>query len=354
LPLKHTPLYNWHKAHGARFTEFGGWEMPVQYTSIMGEHETVRNSAGIFDISHMGEVFVEGHTSLDFLQNLCTNDISKISDGQAIYSHLCNPNGGVIDDIFVYCLKFPFRYLVVVNASTAEKDFEWMKQNSIKGVEIRNESDLWAMIAVQGPQAVQAAAKIFKTVPERHKVSEDIFEGSHCFICRTGYTGEDGVEIIAPNPVIEKLAHTFGLPPCGLGARDTLRLEAGYLLYGNDMDETCTPLEANVPWVVKFDKRNFIGKDALTAQKNGGLKRKLTAFKLKERGVPRHGFKIFFDGKVAGQVTSGTFSPTLKIGIAMGYIPSGMTGAFAIECNGRSVPAEIVKLPFYSGSKKGN
>lgn len=352
MTAKRTALYNWHKAHGARFTEFGGWEMPVQYTGIVAEHEAVRNSGGIFDISHMGEVFVEGPKSLDFLQNLCTNDISKISDGQALYSHLCNPQGGVIDDIFVYCLKFPSRYLIVVNASTSEKDFEWMKKNSLAGVEIRDESDRWAMIAAQGPQAVQAAGKIFKEIPERHKVAEKFFEGSPCYVCRTGYTGEDGIEAIAPAVVIEKLADSFGLIPCGLGARDTLRLEAGYLLYGNDMDETTTPLEAGVPWVVKFDKGNFIGKVALAAQKNGGLKRKLTALKLLERGVPRHGFKILCGGKVAGLVTSGTFSPTLKIGIAMGYIPSGMTGPFAIECNGRPVPAEMTKLPFYSGSKK--
>jgi len=352
LRMKRTPLYNWHKARGARFTEFGGWEMPVQYTSILEEHETVRNSAGIFDISHMGEIFVEGLKSLDFLQNLCTNDISKISDGQALYSHLCNSSGGVMDDIFVYCLKFPSHYLVVVNASTAEKDFEWMKQNSIEGVEIRNESDRWAMIAVQGPKAVQAASKIFKNIPERHKVAQEIFEGSSCFICRTGYTGEDGAEIIAPNSVIEKLASAFGLPPCGLGARDTLRMEAGYLLYGLDMDETHTPLEASVPWVVKFDKGNFIGKDALAKQKSEGLKHKLLAFKLKERGVPRHGYKILRGGLESGLITSGTFSPTLKIGIAMGYIPQGTEGPFAIECGGRAVPAEIIKLPFYSGSKK--
>ncbi|OGR88444.1 MAG: hypothetical protein A3A86_08305 [Elusimicrobia bacterium RIFCSPLOWO2_01_FULL_60_11] len=349
---KHTPLYNWHKAHGARFIDFGGWEMPVQYTSIVAEHEAVRKTAGLFDISHMGEVFVEGPASLDFLQNLCTNDIATIEDGQAVYSHICNPQGGIIDDIFVYCLKFPSRYLVVVNASTSDKDFEWMKKNSRAGVELRNESDKWSMVAAQGPKAVQAAGNIFKSIPERHRVLETVFEGSPCFICRTGYTGEDGVEVIAPNAVIEKLADAFDLTPCGLGARDTLRLEAGYLLYGNDMDETLTPLEAGVPWAVKFDKGDFIGKDALAAQKNGGLKRKLTAFKLLERGVPRHGFKILCGANVAGLVTSGTFSPTLKTGIAMGYIPVGLSGPFAIECNGRAVPAETTRLPFYSGSKK--
>ena len=356
---KQTPLYDWHKARGAKFTEFGGWEMPVQYTSIVAEHEAVRNRAGVFDISHMGEVFVEGPKALEYLQNLCTNDISKISDGKAMYSHLCTPGGGVIDDIFVYCLKFPSRYLVVVNASTADKDFEWMKKNLKPGADIRNESDRWSMIAVQGPKAVDAAMKVFKSVPERHKVSETLFEGNPCFICRTGYTGEDGIEAIAPNAVIEKLTNAvinagkdWNIVPCGLGARDTLRLEAGYLLYGNDMDETFSPLEAGVPWAVKFEKGDFIGREALAAQKNGGLKRKLTAFKLTERGVPRHGFKIFSGNEVAGIVTSGTFSPTLKAGIAMGYIPTGTAGPFAIECNGRPVPAETAKLPFYSGSKK--
>ncbi len=357
MSSKRTPLYEWNKRRGARFTEFAGWEMPVQYTSIMQEHLAVRNGVGIFDISHMGQVFVEGAEALPFLQNLCTNDLSKCAEGKAMYSHLCNPQGGVIDDIFVYCLKFPTKYLVVVNASTAEKDFQWMLSHGRPSVTVHNESDKWSMIAVQGPQAVAVISKLFK-VPERHQVSETVFSNQKVFICRTGYTGEDGVEIVAPNGIIENLTdavmkegQTFGILPCGLGARDTLRLEAGYLLYGNDIDDNHSPLEAGVSWVVKFEKGDFIGKQALLEQKNRGLKQKLTAFKMTDRGIPRHGFKILCDGKAVGELNSGTYSPTLKTGIAMGYVPTGLSGKFAIECNGKPVAAEIVKLPFYTGSK---
>ncbi len=331
--------------------------MPVQYTSILQEHMAVRSGLGVFDISHMGEIFVEGKDALAFLQKICTNDISKCGTAKAIYSHLCNPQGGVIDDIFVYCLEFPIKYLVVVNASTADKDHQWMLKNALPGVVIRNESDHLSMIAVQGPRAAAVVSKIFK-VPERHQVAELSFKNKNIFICRTGYTGEDGVEIVAPNEIIENLLDSvmtegreFGIIPCGLGARDTLRLEAGYLLYGNDIDDDHTPLEAGVPWVVKFLKGDFIGKTALEKQKNEGSKQKLTAFKLTERGIPRHGFKILCDGRDIGILSSGTFSPSLKVGIAMGYVPGNCSGAFSIECNGKPVPAEVTKLPFFSGSK---
>ena len=356
--MKRTALYEWHRERGARFTEFAGWDMPVQYGGIIEEHEAVRKALGVFDISHMGQVFVEGSSALDFLQGLCTNDISRCAKGKAMYSHLCNERGGVIDDIFVYCLEFPSRYLVVVNASTTEKDFSWMQKNLIAGCRLRNESDRLGMIAVQGPKAALALRKIFANVPERHQVIEASFKGSSLFICRTGYTGEDGAEIVAPNPAIPDLAdkvleagREFGIKPCGLGARDTLRLEAGYLLYGNDVDDDHSPIEAGVSWVVKFEKGGFIGKEALAAQRNGGLKRKLSAFKLLAAGIPRHGFKILSGGKDAGVVTSGTFSPSLRVGIALGYLPAGSEGPFAIVCNGRPVPAGMTQLPFYAGSK---
>ena len=356
-PAKRTPLYEWHKARGARFTPFAGWEMPVQYKSIVQEHNAVRKGVGIFDISHMGQVFAEGPEALPFLQKLCTNDIAKCAPGKAMYSHLCDERGGVIDDIFVYCFDSA-RYLIVVNASTSEKDFSWMEKHKMSGVTLAHKSSELSMIAVQGPKAVSVLSKIFKPVPERHRIAEERFGTHPAFVCRTGYTGEDGCELIVPNEGIVELTEAVmeagkdaGIEPCGLGARDTLRLESGYLLYGNDVDEQHTPLEAGVGWVVKFDKGDFIGRAALLRQKESGVSRKLTAFKLKERGIPRHGSKIFRDGEEIGAVTSGTFSPSLQAGIALGYVPSGAQGAFAIECLGKPVPAETVKLPFYSGSK---
>ena len=355
---KRTALYDWHKRRGARLIEFAGWEMPVQYSGIVREHQAVRQGVGVFDISHMGQIFVSGESALPFLQNICTNDISKCAQGRAMYSHLLNDKGGVIDDIFVYCLKFPSRYLVVVNAATTEKDHRWMTDHAISGAELQNESDQWSMVAVQGPKGVAAISKIFPKVPERHRIFELDLGGETAYLCRTGYTGEDGFEIVAPNAQIENLAERimtagseFGIIPCGLGSRDTLRLEAGYLLYGNDMDEDHSPVEAGVSWVVKFEKKDFIGKDALKGQMSGNLKQKLTAFKLLERGIPRHGSQIFRGGRAAGLVTSGTFSPTLQTGIALGYLPTDASGAISIECRGKPVPAQDVNLPFYSGSK---
>jgi aminomethyltransferase len=356
-PAKRTPLYDWHKAQGAKFTPFAGWEMPVQYKSIVQEHNAVRNTVGVFDISHMGQVFAEGPDTLAFLQKICTNDLSKCAPGKAQYSHLCNEAGGVIDDIFVYCFDAT-HYLIVVNASTSDKDFAWMEKHKTPGLKLANRSNALSMIAVQGPKAEAALSKLFKALPARHRVAVEQWKGRELYLCRTGYTGEDGFELIAPNETILSLLEAameagqpFGIQPCGLGARDTLRLEAGYLLYGNDVDDDHTPLEAGVPWVVKFEKGDFIGRAALLKQKEAGVPRKLTGFKLKERGIPRHGSKILCDGREIGEVSSGTFSPSLQVGIAMGYVPSGTQGAFAIECNGRPVPVEIVTPPFYSGSK---
>lgn len=353
-PLKRTPLNSWHKNKGAKCVEFAGWEMPVVYTSIIEEHLAVRENAGIFDISHMGQIFVEGTGALKLLQKLCTNDISKIGPGHAIYSHICNEQGGVIDDIFVYSLTLN-HYLVVVNASTAKKDFDWMTKQKIGDVALRDESDFLGMIALQGPKAIDIASKCFKNIPARHECLTENIENKTMFFCRTGYTGEDGLEIILPEEnsldLWEKIlfaGKNFNLLPCGLGSRDTLRLEAGYLLYGNDMDEEHTSIESGPSWVVKLNKENFIGKEALLKQKNGTLKKHLLAFKLMTRGIPRHGSKIFCQEQAVGQVTSGTFSPMLKIGIALGYVPLNLEGNFSIECNGKKVPAELTKLPFYN------
>lgn len=352
--IKRTPLYERHKISGAKFTEFSGWEMPVQYASIVQEHLSVRNAAGVFDISHMGQIFVEGSGSLNFLQKICTNDFSKCASGQALYSHLCNEKGGIIDDIFVYCLS-QNEYLIVVNAATAEKDFNWMSSHKIPSAKIENRSAQLGMIALQGPKSEKVALKIFPSVPRRHQIQSEKFENGTIFICRTGYTGEDGFEIVAANNQIPKLwdlileaGKEFLILPCGLGARDTLRLEMGYLLYGQDANEEHTPLEAGLPWVVKFSKSAFIGKEALMRQQATGLKRRLSGFKLLERGIPRHGSKIFCADKEVGTVTSGTFSPSLQIGIALGYVPLNLNGDFSIECHAKMVPAASAKCPFYN------
>lgn len=355
--LKHSPLFEIQEKSGAKFTEFAGWEMPLQYSSIIEEHHAVRKNAGLFDISHMGKLFVYGEKALDFLQKLCTNDISKCAPGKALYSHLCNEQGRVIDDIFVYCLSRQ-RYMVIVNAATTQKDYGWfldhLNRSEFKATTVEDRSDEYGMLALQGPNTEKIAEKIFKELPARHQIKEENMNSKTIFLCRTGYTGEDGFEMVAPSAVIRelwekiiKMKSEFGVLPCGLGARDTLRLEVGYLLYGQDIDEEHTPFEAGLSWVVKLDKPDFIGKGALEKQKKEGIQKKLTAFKLKERGVPRHHSKIFCDSQEVGVVTSGTFSPSLQCGIAMGYVPANLNGIFSIDCHHKQVPAEVTKLPFY-------
>lgn len=350
--VKRTPLYEIHKKLGAKFTEFAGWDMPVIYTSITQEHLAVRNQAGLFDISHMGQIFVEGAKALEFLQSICTNDISRCKPQHGIYSHLCNESGGVIDDIFVYWTGSG-KYLVIVNASTAEKDFSWMQKHAPDGISLENASSQTGMLALQGPRAEKIASRIFNALPDRHGILETQFKQQRSFVCRTGYTGEDGFEILVPENSLEALWNQIseigkgeGLLPCALGARDTLRLEAGYLLYGQDMDEEHTPLESGPSWVVKMNKGDFVGKEAL-AKQSGNVKRKLTAFKMMDRGIPRHHSKIFCDGKEAGAVTSGTYSPLLQYGIALGYVPPELKGSFEVECGARKVPAQVTPTPFY-------
>ncbi|MBI2915697.1 MAG: glycine cleavage system aminomethyltransferase GcvT [Elusimicrobia bacterium] len=353
---KRTSLFRRHQEAGAKIVDFAGWEMPITYTSILPEHTAVRERAGLFDVSHMGQITVEGKESLPFLQKICTNDISLCKQGHGIYSHLCNENGGVIDDIFVYFVGSD-QYLVVVNAATIEKDWNWFLKNKSEGLLLNNKSDSLSMVALQGPLSEKVLSKLFQTLPSRHQVSSCAFEGESLLICRTGYTGEDGFEMIVPNPAAEKLwdqilsaGKEWNVVPCGLGARDTLRLEAGYLLYGQDVDDAHTSVESGPQWVIKFNKDNFIGKESLLQQEQGNLQRKLMAFKCLERGIPRHGATILKDGNPAGIVTSGSFSPSLRCGIALGYVPPNSEGKFAIECSGKSVAATITKLPFY---KKG-
>lgn len=364
---RRTALFESHKRLGGRIVDFHGWELPVQYESIMKEHDAVRHRVGLFDVSHMGQVFVTGPQALAFLQKVNANDIAKAAPGRAVYSHLPNDKGGVVDDVIVSCLAKD-RYLVVVNAATADKDFSWF-QKQAKGMDVslENKSDYYGMIAVQGPKAAALIALLAPKAAElpRFGALELELYGQPSFITRTGYTGEDGAEFIVPNEIAVRLwedllaqGQSYGVAPCGLGARDVLRLEAGYLLYGQDLDDDLTTFEANYGWVVKLDKGDFIGKAALLKQKQEGLKRKLTGVKLLERGVPRAGAPVLVDGREAGKFCSATFSPSLQAGIGVGYLdrpdlPAGTK--CEVTLHGRNVAAEIVKVPFYQSPnlKKG-
>jgi len=366
LPRR-TALFESHKRLGGRIVDFHGWELPVQYESIIKEHDAVRNRCGLFDVSHMGQVFVSGPQALAFLQKVNANDISKIGPGKAIYSHLPNEKGGVVDDVIVSCLA-PGRYLVVVNAATADKDFAWFQKHA-KGMDVvlKNESDRYGMIAVQGPKASEVIGLIAPAAMKlpRFGAMELELYGQPSFITRTGYTGEDGVEFIVPNEIVVRVwedllaqGQSFGVVPCGLGARDVLRLEAGYLLYGQDVDDEHSTYEANYGWVVKLDKGDFIGKSVLAAQKRDGVKRRLTGVKLLERGVPRAGAPVLVDGREAGKFCSATFSPSLQAGIGVGYLdrPDLAAGTkCAVVLHGREMAAEIVKAQFYTSPnlKKG-
>ncbi len=366
--LRRTALYESHKSLGGKIVDFHGWELPVQFESIIKEHEATRRRCGLFDVSHMGQVFVTGPGALAFLQKVNANDIARIGPGKAIYSHLPNERGGVVDDVIVSCLA-QGRYLVVVNAATADKDFAWFQKHA-RGfdVALENKSDHFGMIAAQGPRAAEVTALIAPaafSLPRFGALELELY-GQPSFITRTGYTGEDGFEFIVPNEIVVRVwedllaqGRSLGAQPCGLGARDTLRLEAGYLLYGQDLDDNITTYEANYGWVVKLEKGDFIGKDALKKQRTEGILRKLTGVKLLERGVPRAGASVLVDGREAGKFCSATYSPSLQSGIGTGYLdrPDLAPGTKAsVVLHGREIPAEIVKTPFYLSSnlKKGD
>lgn len=350
--LKTTPLCAACEAAGGKMVDFHGWLLPVQFKGILAEHKAVREAAGMFDVSHMGQFFVEGKDAWAFLQYINCNNI-KNTPGAGTYSHILTEKGTIIDDAISFCLT-PEKFLVVVNAACIDGDFAWFtKQAKNFNVTVRNESADWAMIALQGPKAVETADKVVAgaaDLPRFHIKEIELF-GARGYMTRTGYTGEDGVEIMLPNNKIAELwaaLLSHGVTPCGLGARDVLRLEAGYLLNGADADQTRTPYEANCGWVVKLAKENFVGKEALAAQKAQGLKEKLTAFVLKSAGVPRAGCKIFVGAEEKGTLTSGTYSPLFK-GIAVGYAALDVTAGteVEIEIHGKRVKADTVKTPFY-------
>ena len=356
--LRRTALFENHVAAGAKMVDFAGWEMPVQYSSVIAEHEAVRAGAGLFDVSHMGEIEFTGKGALEAANGLITNDLARCADGQAVYAGLLNEKGGFVDDVVAYRFS-PERILICVNASNREKDFAWMSQHA-KGCAPKNRSDDWAQLAVQGPKAPRIIQRL--TALDLSKIATYRFaEGEvgkiRCIVSRTGYTGEDGFELYCAPADAEKLWFTLleegkgeGIKPAGLGARDSLRTEMKFALYGNDIDDQHTPLEAGLGWVVKLDKGDFVGKKPLEQQKAAGVPRKLVGFELTETGIPRHGYPILKDGKRVGEVTSGTMGPSVKKAIGMGYVPSELApegSTFHVEIRGRPVGAHVVKTPFW-------
>lgn len=356
--VKYTPLKDEHIKLGAKMVDFAGFYMPLQYTNIKEEVLAVRKDVGMFDVSHMGEVHVTGKETVNFVNYLITNDFKNLENGEIVYTAMCNENGGFVDDLLAYRISDD-KAMLVINAANIEKDFEWMKKVAKNfDVTLENKSDDYALIAVQGPNAQSILQKITDIDLEQigyYTFSYGKVNNIEALISRTGYTGEDGFEIYTTDKdgivdIWKKLLE-LGVKPAGLAARDCLRLEASLLLYGNDMDETVTPLEAGIKWAVKFNK-DFMGKEALEKQLDEGLKRRLKGFKLIDKGVPRHGYKVFKDCKEIGVVTSGTFSPTLNEPIGMALIENGHKSGeiIEIEIRNKMVKAEIVKMPFYRGS----
>jgi aminomethyltransferase len=359
-PLKKTPLNELERNLGGKMVDFGGWELPVQFSGILDEHEAVRKRAGIFDVSHMGEIIVKGPAALPLLQKLTCNDVSKLADGRAHYNGLLYPTGGFVDDILIY-RNSADDYFVVVNASNSDKDFEWMRE-SAKGldVEVANVSADYAQLAIQGPRAealLQPMTSTDLSSIKYYRFAHGSVDRVMAIISRTGYTGEDGFELyVAPEHapyLMEKIIHA-GAKPCGLGARDTLRLEAKMALYGNDIDHTTTPIEADLEWIVKLDKGDFSGRDVLDRERAEGPRRKLVGFEMVDRGIARHGYPVVDGSTEIGVVTSGTHSPTLKKAIGLAYLPldkAAPGNEFAVLIRGKETRARVVPTPFYKRAK---
>jgi aminomethyltransferase len=369
-PLKRTPLFSAHVKAGARMVPFGGWEMPVQYTSILEEHRTVRRAIGLFDISHMGEFEVSGPGAKAVVQRLATNDVNTLEVGEVQYSLLCLPEGGIVDDLTVYRLADD-RYMLTVNASTTPKDWQWVTARGADaaahgaGADWRNVSDETALIAVQGPRAealVGRLADIDVTALFYYQFRRGAVAGVPGLISRTGYTGEDGFELYVASADAERLWSALssagasdGLAAIGLGARDTLRLEMRYALYGNDIDETTNPLEAVLGWVVKPAKGEFIGRAAIERMRTAGVPRKLVGFEMTDRAVARHGYRILKDGAEIGVVTSGSYGPSVDRYIGMGYVSAAhaaIGSEWDVEVRGKPQRARVVKTPFQTARVK--
>ena len=366
--LKQTPLNALHRQMGGRMVDFGGWDMPVQYpTGTIEEHLRTRTHAGLFDVSHMGEIDVKGADAITFVNRLTSNDVTKLVDGQAQYSALTTPQGTVIDDLLVYRLAAD-HLLLVVNASTTDKDWEWIKSHhSGESVELNNVSSNYCQLALQGPDAQTILQKL-TDVPlsdiKYYHFTHGTVDGVAGIVSRTGYTGEDGFEFYAPADRAEQLWNKIldvgqtgtptGVLPCGLAARNTLRLEAGMALYGNDIDDTTTLLEANLGWICKLDKGDFTGREALARQKEEGVKRKLIGFEVTERGIARDHQEVVVNGERVGHVTSGSPAPFLKKNIGLAYVPveyASVGQEIQIDVRGRLVAAQVVKTPFYKRQK---
>ncbi len=364
--MKKTPLYDTHLKHNAKMVSFHDYVMPLQYDSIINEHHCVRENAGLFDISHMGRFEVSGDKAFPFIQQIITNDASRLADKQVLYTPICNEQGGIIDDILVY--KWHEKhFMLVVNCSNAEKDLSWLQKQAAnyQPLEIRDLTDGVSLIALQGPQSINMLEVALKTkfdYIKRFYFDDYVWDGTRITISRTGYTGEDGFEIFVDSEQVVKLWNLLigknkqdGLRPIGLGARDTLRLEACLLLYGNDMDETITPLETTIAWTVKFNKDNFIGKESLLNQKTRGIDRKLVGFEMIDRGIPRHGYPVLKGNEIIGKVTSGSFSPSTNKNIGLSLIQSGYAKIgeeFQIQIRDNMYNARIVKTPFYNRIKR--
>ena len=358
--LKRTPLYEAHLSIGARMVDFAGWDMPVQYSGHVQEHMAVRRAAGLFDVSHMGEIEIRGADALALVQHISTNDAAKLEDNQVQYSTMINDAGGVLDDLLVYCINENY-FLLIVNAGGIDSDFEWIREHSgTLNVEVHNTSSAFALIALQGPRSEQILQELTDHMLDRvpyYWSQRVMVDRVDCRVSRTGYTGEDGFEILCSAADARHLWNRLlvtgsdrGLLPCGLAARNTLRLEAAYRLYGHDMDQTTTPLEAGLGWVVKLAKGNFIGREALLKQKEEGLKRKLAGFEMLDRAPARDGYPIAIGETPVGTVTSGSPSPFFKKNIGLGYLPAenAVVGTeLSVVIRGRKVPARVVETPFY-------
>ena len=357
--LKTTPLFELHRQNGARFVPFAGWKMPVQFVGIADEHQTVRRTVGLFDTSHMGELEVRGADAVGFVQRLITNDLNRIGAGQAQYTVVCNESGGILDDLIVYRIADD-RVFVCMNASNREKIVGHFRDHAAgRAVEILDRSDDFAQIAIQGPTSDALVESLFGPAVvalTSFHFAELRFEGATLIVARTGYTGERGVEVFAPPsiaPTIWQRCLDSGAAPCGLGCRDSLRLEMGYCLYGNDIDETTHPLEAGLSWVVRLKAGDFVGRDALVAAKKAGVTRRLVGLQLKERAIARSHYKIVANGAPVGEITSGSLALTLDIPIAMGYVPVEMSAPgteVGIEIRKKTVAADVVTTPFYRNS----
>lgn len=356
-----TPLFDLYEKYGAKVVDFHGWEMPVQFSKIQEEHEAVRTKAGLFDVSHMGEVTVKGEDALPFLQYLVTNDVSKLKSGSAQYTAMCNENGGTVDDLIIY-KKGDHDYLLVINSANSDRDYEWITSHADGNVHIENVSDEMAQLAVQGPKA----EKIVQTLTDTNlsdikffKFKDDVdIGGVKALVSRTGYTGEDGFELYCDAADAKQLWETLmkagedeGLLPCGLGARDTLRFEAKLLLYGQDLSPDISPIEAGIGFAVKVDKESdFIGKSVLKQQKREGAPRKLVGLEMLEKGIPRTGYEVFKEGVKIGEVTSGTQSPTLKKNVGLALLKRDYTELgteVEVQVRKKRLKAKIVQTPFY-------